>query len=455
MAFCHCNLLYLQSFQDKGYKRPNAFLENSCSQEPECGGQWISNVYGTESFLCKKQAVDVPITMPESGIIMCNALPQENSSGFQSVPNEDMDQLFGCGIVLGTDGSDVKKRVSDEQVEKDSSGSLSVSDAMKDSDRGVSFVGIGKVEANQVKDPENRLHTCGDHELGVSMDHAYTRGSEKTVTLMGRSSGKEDGSTMLMRCSYDNGVANNRSMDLVSRKGINNSIPMTNSYNKRGSSFISFGSYQDVMEALATPVSSYSLLYEQPSVRGFEMPSKKEVDVPIGNAIVSTSPVPKSRLDSTYRSKSEKKPVRKEAPHSFLTNVKSLLNTGMLDGVSVRYISGSREKELHGTIKGSGYLCGCQSCNYSEVLNAYEFERHAGCKTSHPNNHIHFENGKTIHQIVQELKTTPQSMLIDAIQTLTGSVINQKASSAWKESSKAVTHKHQSLYAKEELNLCD
>lgn len=453
MAFCTCNLPCLQSFQDKGYKRPNAFLDNSCRQEPECGGQWISNVYGTESFPCKKQAVDVPITTPESRIIMSNAFPQENSSGFQSVPNEDMDQLFGCGIVLETDGSDVKKRVSDEQFEKDSSVSLSVSDAMKDSDRGVSFVRIGKVEVNQVKESENRLHSCGDHKLGVSMDQAYTRGSEKTITLMGRSCGKEGGST-LVRHSYDNGVADIRSMDLVSRKGINNSISMTNSYNKRRSSFIPCGSYQDVMEALARPVSSYSLLYEQPSVRRFEMPSKKEVDVPIGNAVVSTSPVPKSRLESTYRSKSEKKPARKEAPHCFLTNVKSLLNTGMLDGVSVRYISGSRE-ELHGTIKGSGYLCGCQSCNYSEVLNAYEFERHAGCKTSHPNNHIHLENGKTIHQIVQELKTTPQIMLIDAIQTLTGSVINQKDSSAWKESFKAVAHKHQSIYAKEELNLCD
>ncbi|KAL0369775.1 UNVERIFIED_CONTAM: hypothetical protein Sangu_0295600 [Sesamum angustifolium] len=447
MAFYPCNLPYLLSFQDKGYKRPNAFLDNSCRQEPECGGQWISNVYGTESLPCKKQAVDVPITMPESGVIMCNALPQENSSGFQSVPNEDMVQLFGCGIVLGTDGSDVKKRVSDEQFEKDSSVSLSVSDAMKDSDRGVSFFGIGKVEVNQVKDPENRLHTCGDHELGVSMNQAYTRGSEKTITSMGRSCGKEGGSTTLMRRSYDDGVANIRSMDLVSRKGINNSISMKNSYNKRGSSFVSFGSYQDVREALARPVSSYSLLYEQPSVRRFEMPSKKEVDLPIGNAVVSTSPMPKSRLESTYRSKSEKKPARKEAAHSFLTNVKSLLNTGMLEGVSVRYISASRE-ELRGTIKSSGYLCGCQSCNYSEVLNAYEFERHASCKTSHPNNHIHFENGKTIHQIVQELKTTPQNMLIDAIQTLTGSVVNQKASSAWKESFKAVAHKHQNIYAK-------
>ncbi|KAK4408846.1 hypothetical protein Sango_0465600 [Sesamum angolense] len=314
----------------------------------------------------KAGCVDVPITMPESGIIMCNALPQENSSGFQSVPNEDMVQLFGCGIV-GTDGSDVKKEF--------------------------------------LMNSLRRIH------LSVYQFLMVYRWISHTPRVVKRPSHRWD--------------------DPVVRK-VKHDIDET---------------YQDVMEALARPVSSYSLLYEQPSVQRFEMPSKKEVDLSIGNAVVSTSAVPKSRLESTYRSKSEKKPARKEAPHSFLTNVKSLLNTGMLDGVSVRYISASRE-ELHGTIKSSGYLCGCQSCNYSEVLNAYEFERHASCKTSHPNNHIHFENGKTIHQIVQELKTTPQNMLIDAIQTLTGSVVNQKASSAWKESFKAVAHKHQNIYAK-------
>ena len=67
-----------------------------------------------------------------------------------------------------------------------------------------------------------------------------------------------------------------------------------------------------------------------------------------------------------------------------------------------------------------------------KVLNAYEFERHAGCKTKHPNNHIYFENGKTIYQIVQELRSTPESLLFDAIQTVTGSPINQKSFRIWK-----------------------
>lgn len=67
-----------------------------------------------------------------------------------------------------------------------------------------------------------------------------------------------------------------------------------------------------------------------------------------------------------------------------------------------------------------------------KVLNAYEFERHAGCKTKHPNNHIFFENGKTIYQIVQELRSTPESLLFDTIQTVFGAPINQKSFRIWK-----------------------
>lgn len=67
-----------------------------------------------------------------------------------------------------------------------------------------------------------------------------------------------------------------------------------------------------------------------------------------------------------------------------------------------------------------------------KVLNAYEFERHAGSKTKHPNNHIYFENGKTIYQIVQELRSTPESLLFDTIQTVFGAPINQKSFRIWK-----------------------
>lgn len=160
--------------------------------------------------------------------------------------------------------------------------------------------------------------------------------------------------------------------------------------------------------------------------------------------------VGKQSLESLPKSKPEyNKPSKKEASTSFPSNVRSLISTGMLDGVPVKYVALSRE-ELRGVIKGSGYLCGCQACDYTKVLNAYAFERHAGCKTKHPNNHIYFENGKTIYQIVQELRNTPETMLFDVVQTVFGSPINQKAFRIWKESFQAATRELQRIYGKEE-----
>jgi hypothetical protein len=208
----------------------------------------------------------------------------------------------------------------------------------------------------------------------------------------------------------------------------------------------SFGGFQEkhaVIDTYTRPVTSFDLLYSHPTIQS--------LDSSCDDVIIS-APLTKTGAMLPPKIKSEPKLSRKEAPNSFPSNVRSLIATGMLDGVPIKYISITRE-ELCGIIKGSGYLCGCQSCNYAKALNAYEFERHAGCKTKHPNNHIYFENGKTIYQIVQELRTTPQSLLFDAIQTVTGSSINQKAFRIWKESFQAATRELQRIYGKDELNL--
>ncbi|XP_077252426.1 uncharacterized protein LOC143891792 [Tasmannia lanceolata] len=98
---------------------------------------------------------------------------------------------------------------------------------------------------------------------------------------------------------------------------------------------------------------------------------------------------------------------------SFPSNVKRLLATGLLEGL---------RKCISGIIKDSGYLCGCPSCNYSEVVNAYEFERHADCYSENPYDNIFLENGKTLCNVIQELKrvsyvSSPLNMLDEVIKT--------------------------------------
>ncbi|XP_042032639.1 uncharacterized protein LOC121779372 isoform X1 [Salvia splendens] len=183
--------------------------------------------------------------------------------------------------------------------------------------------------------------------------------------------------------------------------------------------------YKDAMKALMKPHSSYMLLYEPHLVSKSKGSSKKNVTMTLKSTLQQSRP--------------EKNPTKKEAQfRPFSQNVKTLTATGMLDGAAVQYLSASREKVLRGIIKGSSYLCGCNSCNYSKVVNAYEFECHAGCKTSHPNNHIHLENGKTLHSVVQELKNRPPTMLCDAIQAVIGPSLNRDAFNSWKESFEAI-----------------
>ncbi|KAH0757660.1 hypothetical protein KY290_021153 [Solanum tuberosum] len=58
---------------------------------------------------------------------------------------------------------------------------------------------------------------------------------------------------------------------------------------------------------------------------------------------------------------------KNKVQNTFPTNVKSLLSSGLLDGVPVKYISLSSEKSLIGVIKGNGYLCSCDNCKLSEA----------------------------------------------------------------------------------------
>ncbi|KAF8396750.1 hypothetical protein HHK36_018380 [Tetracentron sinense] len=138
---------------------------------------------------------------------------------------------------------------------------------------------------------------------------------------------------------------------------------------------------------------------------------------------------PKKKMDL----KLSKKVILKSYP----SNVKKLLLTGILEGATVKYISPKSEKELPGIIRGCGYSCGCSLCNFSKVLNAYEFEKHADCKSKHPNNHIFLENGKPIYSIIQELRIAPDSLLDEVVRNVAGSSINEESFLVWKDSLQA------------------
>ncbi|XP_057979471.1 uncharacterized protein LOC131165565 [Malania oleifera] len=304
----------------------------------------------------------------------------------------------------------------------------------------------------------------GDGNM-ISMGHAYDKGHENFISIgptfhknnenfisMGSTYTKMDNNIISMGPAYGKGESNVVSIGSAYDKGDPNILSMGQNYNKGEGHTISFGGFQDEPETNPSgkAITHYDLVVSQSSGQASEGLSQQDMVQSNADPIVSKAPVAVPRADSATKHKEPKTP-KKVPPNNFPSNVKSLLSTGMLDGVSVKYVSWSREKNLRGIIKGTGYLCGCTECNLSKSLNAYEFERHAGCKTKHPNNHIYFENGKTIYAVVQELKSTPQEMLFEAIQSVTGSPINQKNFRVWKASYQAATRELQRIYGKDEV----
>ncbi|KAJ4719830.1 putative DNA-binding protein [Melia azedarach] len=289
------------------------------------------------------------------------------------------------------------------------------------------------------------------HENFISMGQNYDKANETFISV-GSSFNKGSDNPVGMAPAYDKADSNITSIGSSQDKGDSGVLSMGHNFNKGETNTISFGGYQDEPEnPSGNIISGYDLLIgTQNSAQASQELSQPNLAEPNVDSTVNNTVRTNPRTDIVPKNK-EPKAAKKVPANNFPSNVKSLLSTGMLDGVPVKYVSWSREKNLKGTIKGTGYLCGCNECNFTKALNAYEFERHAKCKTKHPNNHIYFENGKTIYAVVQELKNTPQEMLFEAIQNVTGSQINQKNFRIWKASYQAATRELQRIYGKDEI----
>ncbi|KAL1818901.1 uncharacterized protein LOC108216025 [Daucus carota subsp. sativus] len=449
---------FKMSFQEKGFwmGKSGGHLDaetlfgSSSTSESKRPHHWFVDAAEQELFPSKKQAVETPNSKFTSEI-PTGSLPWDTGTGFHSSPNQFIDRLFGSETNKSVGFSEgYVSPIARENSNNQSPVSLSMTYGIEAPNSCLSYGGIRKVKVDEVKDLNSIVEQSFERS-GTCSEQVYNRMNENSFITIGQAFDKDESISSLGQ-AYK-GEADIRSIDLVFGKDDDNSMgPIDYSFDKVNNNTISFEVFSDVSDNMAKPINSFNLLPNPLSVETSDAPVEKALAAPNPYPLMNASQAGKQRIQVMAKTKSEPKQGRKEAPNSFPSNVRSLIATGMLDGVPVKYVALSRE-ELRGIIKGSGYLCGCQSCNYSKALNAYEFERHAGCKTKHPNNHIYFENGKTIYQIVQELRSTPETLLFDAIQTVTGSPINQKAFRTWKESFQAATRELQRIYGKEELNI--
>ncbi|KAF1859606.1 hypothetical protein Lal_00010190 [Lupinus albus] len=134
------------------------------------------------------------------------------------------------------------------------------------------------------------------------------------------------------------------------------------------------------------------------------------------NVTIVTTPI----LTKTPRSSAFKK---------FPSKLKDLIATGVLEGLSVKYIRGSKarkpgEKGLVGMISGSGILCHCETCK--GVVTPSVFELHAGSANKRPPEYIYLDNGNTLRDVMNAC-LGPLDTLDVAVQKVLGGFTMKKS----------------------------
>ncbi|XVE79634.1 hypothetical protein DITRI_Ditri14bG0073800 [Diplodiscus trichospermus] len=353
------------SFQNKSFwmaKGPahvsdrDATLNNPSRIEPKRSHNWFVDAE-PQLFPNKKQAIHATNNKSGSGISNSNVSPWENVSSFQSVPSQFIDRLFGPESERSVSFSDRnispieadnmrQKGIEDNFVE-DASVGLSISHSMEESETCFNYGGTRKVKVSQVKGSDNSMDDPKEHSFirennsDMSTIEAYNRENESSFISMGHSYDKGyDGNVAVMSHTYNRGTT-----APAYSKGDEIPISMGNTYGKEDANILSFGGFNEEHEIIPVgrSLGSFEPLYSQSSNPTSIVASEKQLDASTADAVSSATQTAKLRPESASRTKPEFKSSKKEAPNSFPSNVRSLISTGMLDGVPVKYISLSRE----------------------------------------------------------------------------------------------------------------
>lgn len=184
-------------------------------------------------------------------------------------------------------------------------------------------------------------HTYNENNSTMSTVQTYSKG-DKSVISVCQTYNEIDKSTLSNGHIYSKGLETTVSINHAYNKSDSNMSSIGHSYyNKGESTIISFGGCDD--DDTNTPgglLSSYELLVGQSSVPKSE---SNELVKSSADVLLNTSHVTVSGIENVSMKKDDQKMNKKVPANNFPSNVRSLLSTGMLDGVPVKYIAWSRE----------------------------------------------------------------------------------------------------------------
>lgn len=103
------------------------------------------------------------------------------------------------------------------------------------------------------------------------------------------------------------------------------------------------------------------------------------------------------------------------------SRLKELLETGLLEGLPVKYIKGPKARvaggpDFRGVIRGTKILCYCKECEGNKVVSPNTFEVHAGSGNKRPADYIYLDNGRSLRDVMNLCKGIPADLLEQAIQ---------------------------------------
>ncbi|XP_049353448.1 uncharacterized protein LOC125817992 isoform X1 [Solanum verrucosum] len=172
-------------------------------------------------------------------------------------------------------------------------------------------------------------------------------------------------------------------------------------------------------EQIQTPMRRFtrSALKTEEDTEVFQCDSIKIVDVHETGSVGTMSAPAKLELKMSKKVALTKNP----------TKLKDLLETGLLEGLPVRYIRGTTKgrgrpaKGLRGEIRGSGILCFCDNCHGTSVVTPNQFELHANSANKRPPEYIYLENGKSLRDVLSMCKDAPSDEVEMVIKNAIGS----------------------------------
>lgn len=328
---------------------------NSSRIESKRSHQWFMDGAELESFPNKKQAVEVPHPNSYTALLNSN-IYCGNSSSFHSVAGQFTERLYETPRTTNLFGLDPTF-------------GLSISHPLVEPELGISYGGIRKVKVSQVKDDDDFISVSLGHTYStvdnigkISMGDTYNRGDSGFISIgepyrdnngsvsVGPSASKDNSSITPMNQSFIKDDENSISldafneqnnvllMDHVFSKEVNNirmsmskpdnsGLSMRHSYGNSENNIISFGGLNDDADNI---ISSGRLVCNYEST----------CDA-LGSGVQVTA------CGDAISKKKEQKATKKASQNNFPTNVRSLLSTGMLDGVPVKYVAWSKEVDAN------------------------------------------------------------------------------------------------------------